>query len=239
MKSKKRLAWLPAISHGSRERMLQYHGGFIYPPRPGGGTLWDSELAKRLESDSEYLAQAKLNGSNCLLEILLDGSFLVHNRHGNLVGPKLWPDQMELVRFLLPRAPALINFEFIRRPDWGFEDVWYIWDLMAIDGKYLIGSTVSERREVLQQSLPEFKPSMYSFAKAVGRGILVASDLTGNWRASLRKYHGKPWFEGVVAKRTSGRLDPGVTSENNHHWSTRILTSNSPGLTRKVPGGAA
>jgi ATP-dependent DNA ligase len=199
---------------------LPYSGQYIWPPRPGGATAPGSALYRRLEADSKWLAQVKLNGSNTQAVITAD-KLTFYNRHNAEARYKPLPEQVAFFNTLKACAPLVLNLECMHGKTSQLKHQLYIFDVLVFKGEWLIGSTVESRQTLLRQLFETRTLTQYRFASQVGHKIWLAENFGDNWDNLFNLYRGVPGFEGVVIKRLDAKLEPGFREKNNTGWALR------------------
>lgn len=183
---------------------LTYSGGYMYPPRP--------EIAVPIGSIGMYeqrgwIAQAKKNGTCTLLVVGPDG-MVPYDRHGQV--QKLWrgpPPAMERrIRSALPPGWSALVGEALHSKVPGIRDTLYLFDVLAVGGRTLTGTRLSERLDALKLMFPggETTPTH----RDLGDGLLVARSFKAGFRPLFDSIIGNPEDEGLVMK------DPGATLSN-------------------------
>jgi len=101
-----------------------------------------------------------------------------------------------------------------------------IWDILAFDGKILIGSTIQERNELINKLYPT------KFSKSIGGVDYLYGTQTpeiykvANYESDFHKIFSiitkVDLVEGLVLKRKSGKLEMMTREQNNTGWSVKI-----------------
>ena len=188
---------------------------YIYPPRPKNA-IPDSELD--FWDDDSLIAQPKLNGSNCL--IFTNGvKSVVMNRHNQrLTNFRLSDEEVKDI-YRGSGGWTVLNGEYMnknksdetRQP---FKDKFVIFDILALDGEYLVGKTFQERVQILDNiygQVDSEKEYLYNITTNVYR---VKSYLNG-FKDLFDKLTPIDMIEGLVMKRKSARLEMGTSELNN------------------------
>ena len=188
---------------------------YIYPPRPKNA-IQSSDL--NFWDNGTLIGQPKLNGSNCT--IYTNGlKSVVMNRHGQ-----------RLTNFTLTEAEIkslyrgsgewmVINGEYLNKNkmDEGrkaFNHKLVIFDILVLNGDYLIGSTFESRIKLLDELYGQNdseKPYLYSISENVYRVKSYTNDFLNIYNDFIKI----DVIEGLVMKRKSGRLESGNTENNN------------------------
>ena len=188
---------------------------YIYPPRPKNA-IPDSELD--FWDDDSLIAQPKLNGSNCL--IFTNGvKSVVMNRHNQrLTNFRLSDEEVKDI-YRGSGGWTILNGEYMnknksdetRQP---FNHKFVIFDILALDGEYLVGKTFQERVQILDDiygQVDSEKEYLYNITTNVYR---VKSYLNG-FKDLFDKLTPIDMLEGLVMKRKSARLEMGTSELNN------------------------
>lgn len=188
---------------------------YIYPPRPKNA-IPESEL--NFWDNDSLIAQPKLNGSNCL--IFTNGTkCVVMNRHNQrLTNFQLSENEIRDI-YKGTGGWTILNGEYLNKSKSDengqvFNHKFVIFDILALDGEYLIGKTFEERAQILDilyGQIESEKEYLYNITTNVYR---VKSYLT-NFKELFNKLTAIDMIEGLVMKRKSARLEVG-TSENNN-----------------------
>jgi len=124
---------------------------YIYPPRPE-----HKISANTLEKfdDGTYYAQPKLNGSCC--ELYIDPkSYTNRNRHqGDISNFKM--NDEEILKLHRKEGDMVLVGEYMNKSQNDingkvFNNKFVIFDILVLDGQYLVGSTCEERYELLKE----------------------------------------------------------------------------------------
>ena len=188
---------------------------YLYPPRPRNSVspedldFWDNQT---------LIAQPKLNGSNCV--IFTNGEdFYVMNRHKQrLTNFKITKEELSDI-YRGDGEWLIINGEYMNKSkndESGkvFNHKLVIFDILAYNGEYLVGSTFSERVELLDRiygQLESEKDYLYSISSNVYRVKSYKKDFKSLYD-SLTPID---MIEGLVMKRSNAKLEAGLTESNN------------------------
>ena len=188
---------------------------YIYPPRPKNA-IPDSELD--FWDDDSLIAQPKLNGSNCL--IFTNGvKSVVMNRHNQrLTNFRLSDEEVKDI-YRGSGGWTVLNGEYMNKNKsdetrQAFNHKFVIFDILALDGEYLVGKTFQERVQILDDiygQVDSEKEYLYNITTNVYR---VKSYLNG-FKDLFDKLTPIDMIEGLVMKRKSARLEMGTSELNN------------------------
>jgi ATP-dependent DNA ligase len=190
---------------------------YIYPPRPKNPVspkdldFWDN---------GSLLSQAKLNGSNTL--IFSDKTtFRVMNRHNQPLSNFKIKSEVESLLSKMD-GHSVINGEYLNKgklDQFGnrFVDKLVIFDILVKESQYLIGSTVQERVNIMNES---FNPqeSKWEYIDQVSENIFMVKSYTDGFSDLFDKVTKIDMMEGLVLKRKSAKLEMGTTEDNNSKW---------------------
>ncbi len=205
-------------------RFFPYNGNFLYPPRIES-RLQPISLDKF--DNGNYIGQPKLNGSSTSVTIS-EKSVVAKERHNKFFAI---PPKFDFQSLHRGNGFMCITGEFMNKSkkdqDGKPLKVFCIWDIVAYDGKILIGSTIEERMNLLNKLYPtksEIKtkngvpylletgiPDIYKVNNFYGRFSELFNDLTS-----------VDMVEGFVLKRKNGKLEMMTREENNTGWSVKV-----------------
>lgn len=202
---------------------------YIFPPRPKNA-IPDTEL--EFWDNGSLLAQPKLNGSNCL--IFTNGvKSIVMNRHNQrLTNFRLTDDEVKSI-YRGNGGWTVLNGEYMNKSKsdetrQSFNHKFVIFDILAIDGEYMVGKTFEERVQLLDSlygQVDSEKEYLYKITDNVYRVKSYDVDFKNIFDKLTQN---NQLMEGLVLKRKSARLELG-TSENNNTRSQikcRVVTKN-------------
>ena len=198
---------------------------YIYPPRPEYKILPDS-LDKY--DTGEYIAQAKFNGSCC--ELFMDGvsKTMIKNRHnGTLTLFKLSEEEMKSV--YRGKGHMVLVGEYMNKnqndeneKSWNHKFV--IFDILVYNSEYLVGTTYTERYNLLKE-IYETKP--YSdYADQITDNIFMVKNYENNFKTIWERITKIGMLEGLVLKKREGKLERGTREKNNMGWQCKARKPN-------------
>ena len=188
---------------------------YLYPPRPKNAispndlTFWDN---------NSLLAQPKLNGSNCL--IFTNGvKVIVMNRHNQRLTNFRLTDEEVKSLYRGNGGWMILNGEYLNKNKMDetgqpFNHKFVIFDILCIDGDYLVGKTFEERAQILDSLYEQInceKEYLFGISENVYR---VKSYLT-EFNELYNKLTPIDMIEGLVMKRRNARLEVGSSEMNN------------------------
>lgn len=188
---------------------------YIYPPRPKNAIppedldFWDN---------GSLIAQPKLNGSNCV--IFTDGDdFFVMNRHKQrLTNFKI--DNSELSKIYRGDGEwMIINGEYMNKSKNDenrivFNHKLVIFDILAYNGEYLVGSTFSERVNLLNDIYGEVD-SEKNYLYSISDNIYRVKSYSNGFNELFNNFIEVDMLEGLVLKRANAKLEIGTSELNN------------------------
>ena len=187
---------------------------YIFPPRPKNA-IPDSEL--EFWDNGSLVAQPKLNGSNCV--IFTNGEkFIAMNRHNQRLTNFNLTDN-ELKDIYRGQGWMVLNGEYMNKSKSDengqvFNHKFVIFDILAVDGEYLVGKTFEERIQMLDELYGQVdceKEYLYKITENIYR----VKSYIGDFKSIFDKLTPIDMIEGLVMKRKTARLELG-TSENNN-----------------------
>jgi len=201
--------------------------GYIFPPRPE----YKCPAADLDKYDNgQYVGQPKYNGSAAV--VFTNGEeCLVYNRHRELLGLLSNYKEIEFRKLALTKNWYVYAGEYLNKSKYGETGVkeknkFVIWDVLVYDGQYLIGSTLSERLDLLESIFPCNRAIVTDKAMEVYdhicctnlNGIYKAPTYLGNFTELYKQIVKVDLYEGLVLKKKDSKLSFGMQELNNHDW---------------------
>jgi hypothetical protein len=188
---------------------------YLYPPRPKNA-IQSSDL--NFWDNGTLIAQPKVNGSNCL--IFTNGvRYVVMNRHGQ-----------RLTNFTLTEVEIkslyrgsggwmVINGEYLNKNKMDenrkvFNHKFVIFDILVLDGDYLIGSTFENRIKLLDE-LYDQKDSEKKYLYSISENIYRVKSYTSDFLNIYNDFINTDMLEGIVMKRKNAKLERAGSVDNN------------------------
>jgi len=109
-----------------------------------------SELFKRLDNDADWVAEVKKNGWRCLA-YKEGGVLTLWTRHHTTINAPL-PDIRSLLTKILPDR-CVIDGELIENRTKRIKGVYYVFDILALNGTSILNLPLWERRRLLEPIL--------------------------------------------------------------------------------------
>jgi ATP-dependent DNA ligase len=188
---------------------------YIYPPRPKNA-IPDTELD--FWDNGSLIAQPKLNGSNCV--IFTNGEkFMVMNRHNQrLTNFRLSDNEIKDI-YRGDGSWTILNGEYMNKSKSDesgqvFNHKFVIFDILALDGEYLVGKTFEERVEILDKLYGQ-RDSEKEYLYSITTNVYRVKSYKDEFKSLFDKLTPIDMIEGLVMKRKNAKLEIG-TSENNN-----------------------
>jgi hypothetical protein len=204
-------------------RYIDYNGGFLYPPRIEY-KLQPISLDK-FDND-QYIAQPKLNGSNTSVSISKT-SVVAKERHNRFFAR---PPKFNFQKLYRGRGYMCLAGEYLNKGKKDENEMrldgFCIWDILAFNGKILIGSTIEERNELLDSLYPligakSIKKINYLYKTEIP-DIYRVANYTKNFKSIYDVITKIDVVEGLVLKRKTGKLEMMTREQNNIGWSVKV-----------------
>ncbi len=199
---------------------------YLFPPRPEY-KIPASDLDKY--DTGEYIGQPKYNGSAS--QIFTNGADLhIYNRHKQLLSNP--SQQIEFRKLALTKNWFVYSGEYLNKGKLGEtgqkeKEKFVIWDVLVWDGKYLVGSTLEERLDLLENIYPCQRARVNSSGDLEAykhlcctefHGIYKTPTYNGNFKALYDELVQTDLYEGLVLKKKKSKLAFGYQELNNTDW---------------------
>lgn len=189
---------------------------YIYPPRPKNAVpqdeldFWDS---------GSMLAQPKLNGSNTT--IYTNGiKVIVMNRHNQRLTNFRLNDE-EIIKSIYRGNGEwmVINGEYMNKSKNDkfrkvFNHKFVIFDILVLEGNYLVGTTFEERVEMLDELYGQVECED-EFLFNLSENIYRVKSYKRDFNDVFNRLVEIDMYEGLVMKRRSAKLEMGTSEMNN------------------------
>ena len=188
---------------------------YIYPPRPKNA-IPSTELHSY--DNGSMIAQPKLDGSNCL--VFTDGvQVKTMNRHGEPMSRFEIPKDEILSLYKGNGGWTVINGEYMnksKREDSGatFNHKFVIFDLLVVDGDYLVAKTFDQRIKMLDDMFG-VNDSELSYLHGISENVYRVKSFDKSFLERFDTLSRIDMVEGLVMKRRNARLEIGNTELNN------------------------
>lgn len=201
----------------------------IYPPR--AENIATPNRLSGYDRD-EFILQPKLDGSAVTVSLDKTG-IVVLNRHG-----KAYTKHKGKQMFAPLQRDSLTVYagEYMdksRKDEDGkvFNHVFVIWDILTLDGKDLIGTTVVERLDLLEGLLPYRETSKHIYSTQFDKIYRVAS-YTNNFVDLYNQMVEVDMYEGCILKRKESKLEHLCRENNNSTWQIKVRKPHRGGIYR-------
>jgi hypothetical protein len=204
-------------------KFINYAGQFLYPPRIKNKIPPESV---EIFDDNEYVAQPKLNGSNTSVSISKDGA-IAKERHNKFFAN---PPKFDFQSLYSGDGNMCITGEFMNKSKKDQNNKAFvgfcIWDIVAYNGKILLGSTIEERISLLDYLYPakeNIKTEGITYLlKTDVQNIYRVNNFYDNFDMLFKKLSKVDMVEGLVLKQKSAKLDMMLKEENNTRWAVKV-----------------
>lgn len=204
---------------------------YIYPPRPETTIKFGSPTFNKYTDNPNWIGQLKLNGQRNVIYIDPEGNQQWWNRHKELhrsYTVQEWFKQE--VRDLIKIEPGkwtVLDSELLNNKDKNIKDTIYIYDILVLNGEYLLGSTYQERFTMLQNIVQAKDPIVERCMVKVSPHIYLPQNLQGQQLKDAWELTKVSWVEGFVFKKLDGRLTVGFKEDNNSDWMIKCRKPNN------------
>lgn len=186
----------------------------FYPPRASTKIL--SSSLPQWEAKG-WVAEPKLNGSNCLI-IVSDSGYLDYNRHKERFTKRVDIPIMDLYM----GKNMVLNGEWLNKNKAPINEQFCIFDILSFDNKPLIGSTWSDRQQLLDSLFPIQETisnnTIDNIAPEIYGNIRRVRPFKSNFLPIYQEITKLDVIEGFVLKRPNSILSPLVGQTNNANW---------------------
>lgn len=185
---------------------------YIFPPRPES-KIRSKEIIKY--DNNTFIAQPKLNGSNCL--IFTNGcEVYIMNRHKNVLTTHLGNQNFKS----LHRGDGwiVLNGEYMNKSKKNssnliFNHKFVIFDILVYENKQLIGKTFKERVDLLNNL---YNSSIYDgYIRNINGDIYIVETFYDGFESLYNELTSVDMYEGLVMKKSKAKLKNGVSKTNN------------------------
>lgn len=187
---------------------------YYYPPRPKNA-IPQSELEGW--DNGTLLGQPKMNGSNTTI-FTNNTSLSVMNRHNQRL-TNFQISQNEISQVYRGNGWIILNGEYMNKSkrdenDQVFNHKFVIFDILAFNGEYLVGSTFEERVKILD-SLYGTEESEKDYLYKITDNIYRVKSYETGFNDIYEDFSKIDMLEGLVMKRKNAKLELGLTENNN------------------------
>jgi ATP-dependent DNA ligase len=198
---------------------------YLFPPRPIQTTKY-TELDKY--DNGDFIAQPKYNGTCCNL-FISENEVIVMNRHKGEITSNY--SHIDFKSLHQGEGWLVLSGEFLNKNKKGedgnpFNLKFVIWDILVLEGKYLIGSTLESRLQILENLYPcasmsvtKNKMECYKHLCCTKvEHVYKAPTYLNNYSSLYHDIVEVDLYEGLVLKRKKAKLSLGLTEKNNNDW---------------------
>jgi hypothetical protein len=192
---------------------------YLYPPRPE--TAASSPTLHVYEAQG-WLAQAKMDGTNCTIYVPPDRKSFAMGRHGPDNRLQWQPGaRWDAFQAHLPgKGWYVLVGELLHSKGVGVRDTVYLFDMLVANGEYLIGETYRDRYRRLEQLCRAMSGEcFFEFTHTVVMpGVWLAVNRARGfpaWFTAIRNMPGKPAIEGLVLRQPDAKLLPCIKASAN------------------------
>lgn len=199
---------------------------YLYPPRPEV-KIPATDLDKY--DNGEYVAMPKYNGSACM--VFTNGTEThLYNRHKQQlanVSRDIDFKGLSTNGKWQVYCGEYLNKSKLGENDEKEKDKFVIWDILVCDGIYLIGMTLDERLNLLENIFPTCRYSVNNKGELVRYEYLSSTNIAGIYKAPTfingfqvlyNQLVKTDLYEGVVLKKINSKLTFGYNERNNMDW---------------------
>jgi ATP-dependent DNA ligase len=178
--------------------------------------------------NGKFIAQPKYNGTCCVAFISEDGIKIMNRHKGSITSDYKHIDFQGLHS---GDGYMILCGEFLNKNKKGedgnpFNLKFIIWDILAYNGEYLIGSTLIERLNLLEKLFPSSKMIVEKDKMKIYAHLCVtkyanvykAPTYTTNFEELWKEIVDTDLYEGLVLKRRDAKLSFGFNEKNNNEW---------------------
>lgn len=211
---------------------------YIWPPRPEY-KIPEADLDNY--DNGEWIYQPKFNGS-CTPAFTNGDALYVYNRHKEPLR-NLGVNKIDFRKLATTNKWFVYVGEFLNKGQIGEHgekerDKYVIFDCLVYDGNYLVGWTVEQRLELLEDVFPSQRMMMRGNGNLEMYEHMLLTDIEGVYRAAtyetglgfMRPMYQDiiktDLYEGLVLKKKSGRLEHGFNERNNVSWQLKCRKEN-------------
>lgn len=204
---------------------------FVFPPRceykcPAG------DLAKY--DNGTYFGQPKYNGMALL--VFTNGEELhLYNRHKEYMALLTKNSECDFRGLAKSKNWYVYAGEYLNKGKYGETGIkeknkFVIWDVLVWDGQYLVGSTLTERLDLLENIYPCQRAVVGQTGMEVYdhlcctelNGIYKSPTYTNNFKELYEQIVKTDLYEGLILKKKDSKLEFGTQPLNNHSWQIKI-----------------
>lgn len=208
---------------------------YLYPPRPEHKAQID--IVSKIYDNGQFVAQPKYNGTATLIFMDGKGFLKVMNRHNEEISNPFFSEidyqSAHTGKGFIVLCGELLNKNKRGENGLPFNKKFIIWDILVYEGKYLIGSTVMERLDLLETLYPcnritvnEKQIEAYDHICCTNhKGIYKAPTYLNGFKKLYEEVVKTDLYEGILLKRAEGKLNYGYVGNNNSDYMLKVRKS--------------
>ena len=205
---------------------------YLWPPRPSKA-IPDAQLG--WYEKRGWVGQMKKNGTCTVVFVSPDGELTFKTRHND--DHKMWtptPKSTECFRDLPGKGWYVFVVEVLHNKTALIKDTVYIFDILVNDGELLLGTTFTERMDMLKKifGVEDFDdPNVVRLSQeshyVLSPNCWLAKTITGDFAKVMRVANaqkpesGAPVDEGIVLKRPDAKLEMPTKASANSRWQVK------------------
>ncbi len=209
---------------------------YIYPPRPQATIEFGSESFLSLLDKPGWAAEVKVNEQRNMIYIGPDGSQQWWNRHKSghkNFSPPVWlSDQVRNCVKVESGKWSVIDGGIVHAKDATVKNTLYFWDVLVLNGEYLLGTTRNYRHDLLLDITGAKAVEPKNHIRSISDNLWVSDSISQDHWMEWENLTKISWIEGFVFKYGPGRLKPGITKSNNGEWLVRCRKDSESGHIR-------
>lgn len=189
---------------------------YLFPPRPKN-PIDPSELD--FFDNGTLFVQPKINGSNCVLFTNGKQTLSMNRHNSRLNGFSIGENELNSLYRGNEGEWLVLNGEWLnksKKDESGnvFNHKLIIFDILVYKSDYLVGSTFSERIDILSDLYGEVE-SDKDYLYSVSENVYRVKNYQSNFKEVFNKLSHIDMIEGLVLKRKGAKLEIGNTENNN------------------------
>lgn len=208
----------------------------LFPPRPDNNREYGSEAYLELYNDPDWIAEVKVNGQRNTLYHEPGGKLQWWSRdlnpHKNFKSPDWLTEEIMAHLKIDPNKWTVIDGELVHAKNALVKNTVYFWDVLVLNGEYLVGTTREERHKILFDITGAGDAPSVDFIRRLSEHIWIADTIPREQWSEWPRLTQTSWIEGFVLKSNKGRLKMGLSVHNNSEWQVRCRKPDESGHIR-------
>lgn len=196
---------------------------YLYPPRPQTKVRFGSDTFRQFQERPEYIAQFKLNGQRNEIVFFPDGHIEMwsrhHEKHRSYNAPGWLIDALKSAFNIEEGKFTILDSELLHNKDRHVKNVVYIFDVLVLNGMYLVGESYESRHSTLVE-IANINSEDDLCYRATDN-VWIAKNLSPTIWDSMWEHTETSWVEGFVLKNAKAELQFGFKKDNNGGWMIR------------------